>query len=56
MVLKSARTLNFDNLVVTQFILQDPQKNLSDEKYIKGKDIRLCGVPGDSSDTSKFMK
>ena len=42
-----ARTLNFDNLVVTQVTLQDLKRILPDEKYIKGKDIRLCGVLGD---------
>ena len=42
-----ARTLNFDDLVVTQFTLQDLKRILPDEKHIKGKDIRLCGVLGD---------
>ena len=42
-----ARTLNADILEVQHFSLADLQRILPDERHIKDKDIRLCGVLGD---------
>ena len=42
-----ARTLNRDILEVTDFSLDDLKRILPNESYIKGRDIRLCGVLGD---------
>ena len=42
-----ARTVNLDILEVTHFTLADLQRILPDQRHIKDKDIRLCGVLGD---------
>jgi MoaA/NifB/PqqE/SkfB family radical SAM enzyme len=42
-----ARTLNKDILRVNHFTLQDLQRMFPDERHIRRKDFRLCGVLGD---------